>query len=961
MAVYNRAAGELHVTVKNGSYVPSTRSVVFSVEWVNPGGISREVCLERDPRKCASVYKPTARFIFSPSSSRLGQTLPLLGNVLGAGNVEQFNFITSRAYEHNTLPGKASILSFDLQPNLGLPPGTVITLRGLVGFNGTDAGSETGVSLLKTGGSIWSCFTDATTLGKAAWEAATSSIFLTVAPGCTLSAENVTKVSIIVRNPAVAQAAQSVTASASFAGCDSCRYSCGCDSQLSPAFTLSPLTLAGTVLSSSGASSFSQAEATETTAVPGQLNILTLTTYASSVLLPGTVFAVSGLNGTQSGVEVDTRDAVFTVTGASSKVDDAATFTLSTMTFRCTLPQGVIVGSGQRLTIQFAVMNGLSAMPDVSLKISARAIIEIVPGSTLTDIVDILPLSVSGSVLSNSQAAVLWVNSITELTRVAGAYSILTVKMRPNFAINGGTGDTLTISGLTGTQWPPKLKTGLGVVDFNMLMPNCTCIAYEGTECTCKESTYFEAVNTLRVWCPNLASVTTPPQPLFVPPPSGKTLWDPSTGTLTLAFATNAKVETGGDIMFSFAVRNPASKAKTPVLPKATISTFGVTVKEQQMTGSVLGGQETGAFTRVSLLEGSTIAGDFSTYTVRFTTNFPLVTLDQTVPSRVIISGLFGYETTSGYIPIGGRDQFSIAKAAAGNWSKSDGTLSLQGGVFLGGCVRSTPSPVPDCAIPQDALFDFTSLTEVRFSFTLKNTFVVDGGSNLPALEYQSAEVRVPPVTVGGGAAGIGKTTSLPVFTSSSFSQSTDVSGVPNKISVRMSFNVDVKAGSAISLTGLVGSLTSSGPIPLAGPSAANFSTTVGGAGTCLWERAAGVLSLSVGPGRTFQVGTAIEVSVTIENPAAPPSTATVVKIGASVSAPSLGSFKSKAPAVLPEVASLGSMTTIADIPLQQIQVACLAVLLPHLLSEPIYPPLAVRAHFSECRRADLDPLARTF
>ena len=919
-AAFDRYSGDVTLTVRNGSQIPSDRPIVFTLGWVNPPVISRETCLERDPRKCSSIFKARASFVFSPQAARPGLSFPLSGDALGAGFVPSFDPIVSRVFEHNTIPGANNVIGFHLLPNLPLRAGTVIRLKGLVGFKGTDPGSTTAVTLVTEHGMAWDIFTspDGSTVGKGKWEASTSSLLLKVAAGRSIQAGNVTRISIVATNPLSSQSPQTVEISASFAGCDACANTCGCDNQPVAPLAVAAVKMSGTVLSASGTSTFIDATAKESTAVPGQVNLVTISTYASSVLLPGTTLTVAGLFGAQATTDPEARSVALSVGGVEHGESGPGVFSRTNGTFIVTLPAGLVVGSGLQLTVGLPMRNGRTAVNVTMLNLSATATIEVRVGGALSDIVQIQPVSVSGSVLSNSQPAKFQVNTVTELTRVAGAFSVLTFKMRPNFAINGAVGDTLTISGLVGAQWPPTTTT-IKVVDFPSILPNCSCIAYEGSECTCTEALKFEARNLLRVWCPDQAPGASAGAALFKAGAlsSGENAFDPATGTARLPFATSASVDIGQEIIFSIGVRNPSTEAALPPAPTVTIATFGgATVTNQALVGSVLSGSEAGSFTRVSMTEVSSVARDFNRYTVELVTNFPIVSVaDQA--NQLLISGLLNYQTPSGYIPIEGpgNEEYRIAKAAAGNWSKSSGVLNLQGGVFLGGCTRATAAVPGDCAIPDQGVHDYTHLSTVTFSFTLKNALAVNAGSNFPSFEYQSSEVSVPRTLIGGGIAGVGKTTASPAFTRHQVSQSTNVNGVPNVISLNISLNVVAHQGSVISVTGLVSSRTPSGSLTLSGPSSPRFATT------SEWNKDTGVFMFYVGPGEGIPANDDIQVSFTVENPETPLETPTVASIGASLISPSLGSFVSGSPSILPQVENLGLAIQVAATPLEPVQV----------------------------------------
>lgn len=289
---------------------------------------------------------------------------------------------------------------------------------------------------------------------------------------------------------------------------------------------------------------------------------------------------------------------------------------------------------------------------------------------------------------------------------------------------------------------------------------------------------------------------------------------------------------TGEDIAFSFSVRNPGV-AQQKRMHKVTIVSQGIAV-EEDMDGFVLTAGADPGFGVFEVVEASAVAGEYNEIFVDVESNFPMMSLSPGAGS-LLLTGFKGYGTPGGFMPILGQQAFHIAKTAYANWTKNDpydpnepASLVMTAGVMMGGC-RSVGG-AENCALRVPGVFDFVGLGSQRFSFVLKNTLLVNAGENTLSIKYISDEVTTGDFSTVSPP--IGRVLETAQLEHAELTESVALSRVRNEITINMRFNVMLSAGSVITISGFVGSLTPSGPLSLAGLQGdlftAEFDSTVG-------------------------------------------------------------------------------------------------------------------------------------
>ena len=281
---------------------------------------------------------------------------------------------------------------------------------------------------------------------------------------------------------------------------------------------------------------------------------------------------------------------------------------------------------------------------------------------------------------------------------------------------------------------------------------------------------------------------------------------------------------TGEDIAFSFAVQNP-SVAQMARIHHVTINSHGLVV-EEDMDGFVLRAGAKPGFSNLEVSETSSVAGEYNEMFVDIGSNFPMVSLSDSAPGFLRLTGFRGYRTPGGFMPILGQQAYQIAKTGYANWTKSDNTdpnspavLEMKAGVMMGGC--SSVGGEGNCALKVPGVFDFVGLGIQRFSFVLQNTLLLDAGENTLSAQYVSDEVTTD--TVSMISPPIGRSLEPPLLEYAQLTENVALRKVRNEITVSLRFNVMLSVASVITITGFHGSPTPSGPLSLSGLRGALF------------------------------------------------------------------------------------------------------------------------------------------
>ena len=239
------------------------------------------------------------------------------------------------------------------------------------------------------------------------------------------------------------------------------------------------------------------------------------------------------------------------------------------------------------------------------------------------------------------------------------------------------------------------------------------------------------------------------------------------------------------DLHFGFLLANPLKNAAS-VRPLVRVESAGVSL-EARCNGSVLGSNVEAGFASLSIEEDSDMFGGFSNVRVSMALNCPLASLGGS-GAAVTLSGLTGYQTPSGYLPIRGPGAYSVSRGW-GIWDRSEGVLTLRGGVMPGGCRASAEDPfLPDCG--------GGGAPTVEFSFVLKSRQSISAGESFPSVEVSSATplmtTSVARTAFGGAALNLASST--PGFALASARQSSSVQGQPNNVSLEFAANVTLKS-----------------------------------------------------------------------------------------------------------------------------------------------------------------------
>lgn len=177
---------------------------------------------------------------------------------------------------------------------------------------------------------------------------------------------------------------------------------------------------------------------------------------------------------------------------------------------------------------------------------------------SLDGAVQVPQVAAEGAVLGFAGTPRITTKSIKELTRVSGAYNIITVHVRTNFKIYSPA--SITISNLLGTKWPAKECVDNAInlrPTFMELLPNCSCSACEeDLACACDSSAILQNKENFFLWQPEGSNFFGTPQG-FLQRSDVQGRWNPSAedgspdgGSLVLEFATGRDLVAGQQQQF---------------------------------------------------------------------------------------------------------------------------------------------------------------------------------------------------------------------------------------------------------------------------------------------------------------------------------------------------------------------------------------------------------------------------
>ena len=833
-ARWTAGTGSLEVTIKNGSFVTEA-GLAFSFELYNADYINRQsksTCAERDVLKCPSVAHPEI-LLLSPARYS-GTYVSLPGDVLGSGFVPKM--LTANVVEGNSLQGHFNLLVFEFSANVDFFGGSVVTIW-------TDSAAGLGTSInnivehFYAGSENTGCWGlkwhtqvghNATAADISQGRYVIGAISLRLSSQCNVPATELSRIAIRVLNSHIEAAPPSIFINMTYASCKGCVDNCACSKIDTPDLVVPNFPVQGNILQSNTVAKFVHVVARESTTIRSQQNTLEVEFQSSFDMISfageETKLMISGLAGlaTPSGaMSIDVRVESELATSTNGEFDaDAGSLTLD-------LP--VLVPALSRISLSFLVQNGPTAQEPQKIVIKADASAALC-GSSIRAICQRLNLGLAKSSLNPVQVPELAADvsilgfagrprptlaTIRELTRVNGAFNILTVHVRTNFLIQSPA--SISVSNLLGTRWPLKVvNEQINVVrHFTDLLPNCSCSVCEpDLSCACDDTVLIQYDRTTAfLWQPEGSNLFgTPNNRLANSEVQGS--WDPTKGDLHLNFVQGREIRAGEDIVFSFTVKNPNVVTYRPRRANVTITTPDFRV-ETMLDGLVLGSAAAPGFSLFTVSETSKVAGEFNEIFIAIESNFPMVSL-QRDPAQLLVQGMKGFNTPGGFMPIFGSQAFSVAKTGYGNWTTTTTSepaeLQITSGVMMGGC--QTVGGVDSCALKVPGVFDYTALSIQRFSFIIQNTMLMNAGDNALTIQY-IGEFQTPRVQSLSDP--IGRALEVASIEHVQLTESSAIQRVGNEITLRIRFNVLLAPTSSITLTGFKGSLTTSGSLALSG------------------------------------------------------------------------------------------------------------------------------------------------
>jgi hypothetical protein len=332
----------------------------------------------------------------------------------------------------------------------------------------------------------------------------------------------------------------------------------------------------------------------------------------------------------------------------------------------------------------------------------------------------------------------------------------------------------------------------------------------------------------------------------------GKGAWD--SGTLTLTVNSGAGLNVSTNYTFRFQITNPVSAQTSPATNIAASGTAAIASAAMTKPGTALYGVANGAdpltvvvpsFSLKSIQQSTPVSGATNTLTVSLTANFNLA-----AGSTVTITGLTESQTAnSGNLTV---SSTSSQLGTSGVWTQSTGELVLT--AASGGTASGTAWEVT---------FTLANTAAAQSSPAVNVSAAIKDGSGNSVGSIASAAMTKPGTALYGVANGADPlTVVVPSFSLKSIQQSTPVSGATNTLTVSLTANFNLAAGSTVTITGLTESQTAnSGNLTVS-----STSSQLGTSG--VWTQSTGELVLTAASGGTAS-GTACVLTFDLTNTAA--------------------------------------------------------------------------------------------
>ncbi|EKX38122.1 hypothetical protein GUITHDRAFT_144435 [Guillardia theta CCMP2712] len=343
-------------------------------------------------------------YTFSSSGTRSAVATPLpFRNAPSSWEAPAF---TTRTISDNVTSAlTVNFITVQLQTNVELPPGTILTISGL--FNSTTPSTK---SLPLTGNS------SAVFSGTGDWSQEEGTLIIKKKSGTTYDKDPI-YLSFQLLNPSQYDPGKQIYISLS--------YSCSSGTCPYPALTILPQLMFGSVLQSVDAPRFLTNTVTETSKARGLLNIVTFQLISTAAISQGAQLKISFLKSLQQ------SNLDLLVAGSSFLANTSMNFT--TGEFIARFSQAM--ASKASISISFRLRNSETSSSAVSPTIA------ITDGSTTLG-----PLACSGEVLSASDDFTVS-SKIVESTEIASAANSLYLSLKPNHEIP--VDSLLTIVGLS--------------------------------------------------------------------------------------------------------------------------------------------------------------------------------------------------------------------------------------------------------------------------------------------------------------------------------------------------------------------------------------------------------------------------------------------------------------------------------------------------------------------------------
>ena len=825
-------AGEISFVVRAGEKINAGSISEISFNILNPKQINRELCtkLVAGQTACPSLTKLTIGFRLSSQSYIPSNQFPMVGDVLGAGVSPGFVYASVR--ESNSFSGFANVIQVNFVTNVDLPSQTVLTISSMQGLNKTKklvVFFDFGNCSVATDGQLI--------------QDLSHNFFLTVSipQDCKVFANNMTSFSVLMHNPDKPVQPQLLSINAVFIGCSSCVMGCACEMMDEGELLLQLYGMnSGLVLSGESSITILPKLISVLTFVPGQNNVLTMALVCTASLAQESNVIVLGLTGLLSPF-VDIQFENGTIFRSQAIISEQSLmFKLSSrltqgssLIFNVSLQNSVIAQDWALVSVAVdaAVLFCDGHLFEFCLALNERGLLERVLQS-----IPAVPILVNSPILDGRPS--LYSTSVSILSNVAGSWNVATVAFTANFVVQGPGMLNITGSGLEKFVQPQAATSILLKPELSMLLPNCTCNGYlENYPVDCIGCSIQN--QDFAVWQPDK---------LFGDPAVSTMVagyW--GSGTLSLKLQKGVAIPAGREIVFSFLLLNPSLPLTvTCNISLSSYPSFNVPSALIKENFGVVGGLQPN-FVSLVVHQSSTVAGDINMITIQFSVNCPLASFTSVT---VTLSGLKGFQSSSGYIPLYGPHAFLVAKKAAGNWSRETGKLVLLAGSMMNRCpLQGNPS------CPVSSVVDTTGsgLITFEFSFYLQNPVALNNGGNQININARTSEVNIPVSAnafVQFASAFVGAMTIGPEFLSGSISESRKVQTVHNNISVQLIASVALYPQSMITLSGFENTLSSNGPLSITGLNSSVFAE-----GNLLSGTVILVVSKEVGPRAPIDFG----------------------------------------------------------------------------------------------------------